>query len=216
MNGQPNAPASALRARQSLPFPIGAAGVPRIVLHDQNTVPKRYWKDKANERVNEKAPHRASTGRGNGRRLLPLYVQYSAMKPRTNPPGRLSRCRRVGAPIVLFLLAASPVIGAQTSSEPPRPPATKKAPGKESSPPPRCYAVQVGAYENRAEAEAMQDNLTRSFPNGTQLSQVVTGDKTRWRLRLVAASRAEAVKIAARLLRERQIKAWIEPIPCSQ
>jgi hypothetical protein len=80
---------------------------------------------------------------------------------------------------------------------------------------PSCFAVQVGAYEDRAEATVMLNRLMQAFPDPMTLSQVVTRDKTRWRLRVLATSRLEALKVSGRLLGEQGIKAWIVPIPCT-
>ena len=124
--------------------------------------------------------------------------------------------RTVALTLVLVLLAANPAAYAQSVSPPAIPPAArKKVVERKGADQPACYAVQVGAYEDRAEAEAMQNELAREFPNASQLSQVIKGEKTRWRVRLVATSKTEVLKIVARLLRERGIKAWVDPMPCS-
>jgi cell division protein FtsN len=118
--------------------------------------------------------------------------------------------------MILTLLATNTAAHAQSAAPAAVIPATAKKVGEQKgAAQPACYAVQVGAYEDRGEAEAVQNELARGFPNASQLSQVITGEKTRWRVRLVATSKVEALKIAARLVRERGIKAWVEPIPCS-
>ncbi|MFY9532227.1 MAG: SPOR domain-containing protein [Candidatus Acidiferrales bacterium] len=90
----------------------------------------------------------------------------------------------------------------------------KKAVDTKSTEPSTCYAVQVGAYDGRAEATAMLKQLMQAFPYRMALSQVVTPDKTRWRLRVLATSKVEALKVSGRLLGEQGIKAWIDPTPC--
>lgn len=118
--------------------------------------------------------------------------------------------------LILVLAVASSALSSQASSTTQQAQAsTKKAPEKKSTEAATCYAVQVGAYVDRAEADRMLNKLMKVFPNGMTISQVTTRNETRWRLRVLATSKPEALKIAARLLRDQDIKAWIDPVPCS-
>jgi sporulation related protein len=127
-------------------------------------------------------------------------------------PGCLRQC----VVLLLSLLLADPVLLSQTSSAALRvQPTMKKTVDAKSTEPSICYAVQVGAYERRAEATAMLKQLMQAFPYRMALSQVVAGGKTRWRLRVMATSKVEALQITDRLLEEQGIKAWIDSIPCA-
>jgi len=78
-----------------------------------------------------------------------------------------------------------------------------------------CYAVQVGAYKKRAEAGAMLDKLARAFLYRMMLTQVGARDNVRWRLRVLATSKVEALQVSERLSAEQGIEAWILPMPCT-
>jgi len=78
----------------------------------------------------------------------------------------------------------------------------------------RCYAVQVGAYGNRAEALAMLNRLTQRFSYPTTLTPLVTQDDTLWRVRMLTTSKAEALEASEHLLQDHRVNPWIVPIPC--
>jgi SPOR domain len=125
-------------------------------------------------------------------------------------------CVRRYAVLLLSLLVVSPVLLSQTSSPALQiEPTMKKAVDTKSTGASTCYAVQVGAYEGRAEATETMKRLMQAFPNRMALSQVVAPDKTRWRLRVLTTSKVEALKVSGRLLGEQGIKAWIDPTPCA-
>jgi hypothetical protein len=129
--------------------------------------------------------------------------------------GRAESVQRF-ALLLLSLLVTSPVLSSRTASAAPQvQPAMKKAVDTRSAEASNCYAVQVGAYEGRAEATETMRRLMQAFPNRMALSQVVTPDKTRWRLRVLTTSKGEALKVSDRLLAEQGIKAWIDAIPCA-
>lgn len=79
-----------------------------------------------------------------------------------------------------------------------------------------CYAVQVGAYEKRAEAVAMMIKLAQTFSYPMALTQVDARDNVRWRLRVLASSRDEALKASERLLAEQGIHGWMVPMSCKE
>ncbi len=130
--------------------------------------------------------------------------------------GLSPRARGAGACGLLLILlpaglAATTRAQAQTATVPA---AAKKPIEKKSKAAKTCYAVQTGAYENRAEAEAMMESLAREFSNAIQMSQTIDGGRTRWRVRILATTGKEARAIAARLLSRRGTKAWVDAIPC--
>jgi hypothetical protein len=116
----------------------------------------------------------------------------------------------LGPILLLLVVAAAMRAEAQTTAAP----AAAKGAIETKSPAKNCCAVQVGAYEDPAEAEAAMESLAREFSNAIQMSQTIGGGSTRWRVRILATTRAEARAIAARLLSKRGTKAWIEPIAC--
>ncbi len=58
------------------------------------------------------------------------------------------------------------------------------------------------------------ESLARDFSNAIQVSQVLDGTKTRWRVRILAMTRTEARAIAARVLSKRGVNAWVDPVSC--
>jgi cell division protein FtsN len=78
-----------------------------------------------------------------------------------------------------------------------------------------CYAIQVGAYKDREEAVATQNELSRQFPNATQVSQLPSRNEIYWRVRMLAASKDEAEALVRRLQQTRWNKSWVVPVPCS-
>lgn len=115
--------------------------------------------------------------------------------------------------LVLALFVVSPVLCSQTPS--PQLQHTRKEEVDKGTEHSTCYAVQVGAYKERAEAGAMLEKLTEGFPYRMMLTQVSTRDNTWWRLRVLATARVEALKVSERLLAEQGIQASIVPIPCA-
>lgn len=78
----------------------------------------------------------------------------------------------------------------------------------------QCYAVQVGAYESRDEAVAVENALSRQFRNATQMAQLPSPTKTLWRVRLLAASKEEAAALVKRLQKTDWNKSWVVPTAC--
>lgn len=78
-----------------------------------------------------------------------------------------------------------------------------------------CYAVQVGAYEDRREAVATQNQLSRQFRNAMQMSQSPSEKKIFWRVRMLAASKQEAEALVRRLQKTQWNKAFVAPTPCT-
>lgn len=130
--------------------------------------------------------------------------------------GLSPRARAAGACSLLLILLAPGFVAtiraqAQTATVPA---AAKKPIEKKSEAARTCYAVQVGAYEDRSGALGAMESLAREFSNAIQMSQTIDGGRTRWRVRILATTRMEARGIAARLLSRRGTKAWVDPIAC--
>lgn len=119
--------------------------------------------------------------------------------------------------LILALLVASPVFCSQATAlgERVQRTTTKNDAENKRAEHSACYAVQVGAYEDRAEVAGKLDKLAREFPHRMMLTQVSTSDKTLWRLRVLATSQAEAKRVSERLSTERGIQPWIIPIACA-
>jgi tetratricopeptide (TPR) repeat protein len=76
----------------------------------------------------------------------------------------------------------------------------------------RRYAVQVGAYEDRAKAEALAQELSQRYQKQVGIFPVEVRGKTLYRVRIHVESRAQAAALAERLPREQNLPAWIVPI----
>ena len=122
-------------------------------------------------------------------------------------------CTR-GARLLLILLLVVLVAACAQAQSATVPAAAKTSIEKKSEPAKGCYAVQVGAYEERSQAAAMMDSLAREFSNAIQMSQTIDSSRTRWRVRVLAMTRAEARAISARLLNKRGVKVWMDAVAC--
>ncbi len=71
----------------------------------------------------------------------------------------------------------------------------------------------MGAYKNRATAEALASQLSDKY---SQLALVAPSERpegTFYRVRVLVATRAEADALGADLRRKQKLKPWIVPIP---
>jgi len=120
-----------------------------------------------------------------------------------------------GAGLLLILLSLSLAATLRGQAQSATVPAAAKTPiEKKSELAKSCYAVQVGAYEDRLQAQETMESLAREFSNAIQMSQTIDGSRTRWRVRILATTRTEGRAISARLLSKRGMKAWMEPVVC--
>jgi cell division septation protein DedD len=71
------------------------------------------------------------------------------------------------------------------------------------------FAVQVGAYESAETAQALANSLGSRYGTKGVVDSVETGGKTLHRVRLLAASQADAKALAARVRRERAFDAIV-------
>ncbi len=101
---------------------------------------------------------------------------------------------------------------APTQSAQIEPVAPPQAPPKtETVAPPTTgnFAVQVGAYESAETAQALANSLGSRYGTKGVVDSVQTGGKTLHRVRLLAASQADAKALAARVRRERAFDAIV-------
>ena len=76
-----------------------------------------------------------------------------------------------------------------------------------------AFAVQVGAYADRAFAEALASRLAARYQTPPILSPVEVGGKTVYRVRIPTSTKAEAEALADRLRGEEKSQVWIVPLP---
>lgn len=111
---------------------------------------------------------------------------------------------------------APPTSESQQSNAPPAPPApppatTPARPASARTSTPADYAVQVGAFESRAVAEQLAQQLASRYPNNVVVAPLERKGTFLYRVRLLTATRGEAQALAARLRREAQLKTWVLP-----
>ncbi len=119
---------------------------------------------------------------------------------------------------------APPTSESQQSSTPPAPPpatppappaptpaATTARPASARTSTPGDYAVQVGAFESRAVAEQLAQQLASRYPNNVVVAPLERNGTFLYRVRLLTATRGEAQALAARLRQEEHLKTWVLP-----
>lgn len=74
------------------------------------------------------------------------------------------------------------------------------------------FAVQVGAYEDRAEAERRAQSFSSNYPY-ILVTQSQVGSKVFHQVRIPAETKAEAKALAAKLQHESKIETWMVPLP---
>lgn len=74
------------------------------------------------------------------------------------------------------------------------------------------FAVQVGAYEDRAEAERKAESFSSNY-SYVLVTQTQVGGKVFHQVRIPVETKAEAKALAARLQRESKIETWVVPLP---
>jgi len=138
------------------------------------------------------------------------------------------RCQpRAQGALVLVAVVAFAAAGcrhAPASPSPPiandqrsQPPAAATAPDAASAPvqvpvqEPR-FAVQVAAFDNRPDAEALASSLSDHFGLQTVVAPVDSHGVTLYRVRLLVESKDEAEKLAETFLNTEKLKVWIVPL----
>jgi cell division protein FtsN len=130
--------------------------------------------------------------------------------------------------LVLALLVLLPVAGCKHAPVTQSPPSTKEehspqpaaaaapveAPAPVQSVPevPR-FAVQVAAFDRRADAEALAFRLSKQYGLETLVAPVEGRGETKYRVRLLVKNKDQAESLANTFLRTEKLKVWIIALP---
>ncbi|WP_114374205.1 D-alanyl-D-alanine carboxypeptidase [Elioraea thermophila] len=119
------------------------------------------------------------------------------------------RVAQAGPPVALLPRAraetARPEPQRQAAARPPAPPPRQAAP-------PATWAVQVGAFSDRAGAHSAAVNARRTLGAGTvAVQQARVGNRTVWRARVTGLTEADARRLCAQRAKSRQECALIRP-----
>jgi len=106
----------------------------------------------------------------------------------------------------------SPPVEAHAAEVMPATPATPAAPAAPLTTPRHRFAVQVGAYEDRAEAERRAQSFSSNYPY-VLVTQSQVGGKVFHQVRIPVETKAEAKALAAKLQHESKIETWVVPLP---
>ena len=99
-----------------------------------------------------------------------------------------------------------------SSQQPPAAPAAALAPLQVPSPD-LHFAVQVAAFDRRADAEALAARVSEQYGLQTLVAPVEAGGATLYRVRLLVGSKDEADSVADSFLRNEKLKVWIVTLP---
>lgn len=106
--------------------------------------------------------------------------------------------------------SAAPVTAAkQPESNPPnapQPPAVQR-------PAHFRFALQAGAFQSRANAEALSLQLSGRYHRTTLVTPVEADGRTLYRVHILVETRADADAVSGSLLRDEKISPWIIPLP---
>jgi len=105
-----------------------------------------------------------------------------------------------------------PPVEAHAAEVTPATPATPEIPASPVAAPRYRFAVQVGAYEDRAEAERRAQSFSSNYPY-VLVTQSLVGGKVFHQVRIPAETKAEAKVLVVRLQRELKIEPWVVPLP---
>ena len=75
------------------------------------------------------------------------------------------------------------------------------------------FAVQVAAFNQRADAERLAARLSGEFGYQTMVAPVELSGKTFFRVRMLVRTRDEAENLAIDLSSKTKVSAWIDPLP---
>jgi len=75
------------------------------------------------------------------------------------------------------------------------------------------FAVQVAAFDRRADAEALAARISEQYGLQTLVAPVEAEGGTLYRVRLLVASKDEADSVAQSFLRNEKLKVWIVTLP---
>jgi len=147
------------------------------------------------------------------------------MKSAGTPPMRRGHSK-AQTTLVLALLALLSTVGCRhapaaqsqpsaqndRSQQPAAAPAGALAPAQVPPASPH-FAVQVAAFNRRADAEALAAQVSEQYGLQTLVAPVEAGGETMYRVRLLVASKDEAESVADSFLRNEKLKVWIVPLP---
>jgi cell division protein FtsN len=91
-------------------------------------------------------------------------------------------------------------------------PVEAPAPAQSVSEGPR-FAVQVAAYDQRADAEALASRFSEHYGLQTLVAPVEARGKTLYRVRLLVENENQARSLAYTFLRTEKLKVWIVALP---
>lgn len=74
------------------------------------------------------------------------------------------------------------------------------------------FTVQVGAYQNRANADALAQKLRSRYQLESFITPLYISTKTLHRVRVPVGTKPEAEALAARLEREEKLRTWVVPL----
>jgi cell division septation protein DedD len=130
--------------------------------------------------------------------------------------------------LVVALLALLPVAGCKHAPAPTSRPSEKDehsqqpaaAPAPVEAPAPAQsglegprFAVQVAAFNRRANAEALAFRLSEEYGLQTLVAPVEARGKTLYRVRLLIQNKNQAKSLASVFLRTEKLKVWVVPLP---
>ena len=114
----------------------------------------------------------------------------------------MARVARAGISLGLALFLVVGVRATGQGSHAPRPQEAKRP----------LYAIQVGASENRIEADDLALKVARTTNLPALVQPATVHDRKFFRVRVYANSRAESRRLAARLRRD-AFRTWIVALP---
>lgn len=119
--------------------------------------------------------------------------------------------------LILLIVLCELVCGCQPRSKPtlsksataPKQPKTQPTLVNET---PR-FAVQVGAFEHRASADALSLRLADRYKKPVLTAPTLSHNRILYRVRILVGTRAEANALALILSRNEKLETWIVPLP---
>ncbi len=75
------------------------------------------------------------------------------------------------------------------------------------------FAVQLGAFLKRANAEALANRISTRYQREALVTPWEVNSRTVYRVRVLVETEPEAEALSARIGREQKLKTWIVPIP---
>lgn len=92
-------------------------------------------------------------------------------------------------------------------------PAARAQPPRATPPRQPRFAVQLGAFEKRADAEALANKISTRYNLSVLVAPAAVGGREVYRVRIPAASKAEAQTLGERIGSEQKLKTWVVSLP---